>query len=87
MSNTRDKNKNILLFVISSKMLMVSVSSDVLMCGVMQVMRVSAASCWLTTASLSPADTEPPVSAAWQGPGATVPKVKTQLFLKKIVAA
>lgn len=42
-----------------------------------QVMKGSAASCWLTTASLSPVRMELPASAAWLGPGATVPKVGT----------
>lgn len=42
---------------------------------VCQVMRGSAASCWSTTVSLSPAKMEPLASAAWRGPDATVPKV------------
>lgn len=40
-----------------------------------QDMKGSAASGRLTTASPSPAGMEPPVSAAWLGLGATVPKV------------
>lgn len=40
-----------------------------------QGMRGNVASCWWTTASPSPARTEPLASAAWPGPGATVPKV------------
>lgn len=51
--------------------------SDDKLC-VSQVMKGSAASCWLTTASLSPARMKPLVSAAWPGPGATVPKVGSQ---------
>lgn len=44
-----------------------------------QVMKGSAASCWWTIASLSPARMEPLASAAWPGPGAIAPKVGTQL--------
>lgn len=43
--------------------------------SVCQDMKGSAASSRLTTASPSPAGTEPPASAAWLGPGATVLKV------------
>ncbi|KAK7883326.1 hypothetical protein WMY93_029500 [Mugilogobius chulae] len=44
-------------------------------CSCPQVMKVSAVSFWWTTASPSPARTEPHVSAVWLDPGVTVPKV------------
>lgn len=46
---------------------------------VSQVMKESIASCWSITASPSPARMEPLVSAAWPGPGVTVPKVGSPL--------